>query len=206
MSTAVVHSDADLLELLRIAGPLDVAEMATAIEVTSTAVRQRLGRMLARGLIQRDVIRNGRGRPRHRYRLTDRGLDLTGSNFSDLAMALWREISGIANAEIRAELLRRVARALAQSYAGQVQGDTVAERMRSLSELLAAKRVPFTVESSENGLTVLNAKACPYPRLAEHDRTICDMEQMLFSELVGKEVELKSCRLSGDGKCQFQAK
>lgn len=206
MSTAVVHSDADLLELLRVAGPLDVAEMAEAIEVTATAVRQRLSRMLARGLIEREIVRAGRGRPRHRYRLTSKGLDLTGSNFTDLAMALWQEISAIADPEVRSDFLRRVARALAHSYSGQVQGQTVAERMQSLSEILAAKRVPFTVESSAAGLPVLNAKACPYPQLADHDRTICEMEQMLFSELVGKEVELKSCRLAGDGQCQFHAK
>ena len=61
MSSAVVNSDADLLELLRVTGPLDVSEMAGAIEVTATAVRQRLGRMMARQLIQRDAIRKGRG-------------------------------------------------------------------------------------------------------------------------------------------------
>jgi DeoR family transcriptional regulator, suf operon transcriptional repressor len=53
---------------------------------------------------------------------------------------------------------------------------------------------------------VLSARACPYPRLADNDRTICSMEEMLFSELVGQEMELKACRLRGDSSCQFQAK
>jgi predicted ArsR family transcriptional regulator len=206
MSSAVVHSDTDLLELLRVAGPLDVMEMAGAIDVTATAVRQRLSRMLARGLIQREAIRAGRGRPRHRYQLTDQGFELTGSNFPDLAMALWKELSEVKNPELREELLRRVARALARVYAGQIKGSTPAERMRSLSQLLTKRRVPFEVDSTEAGLPVLTAKACPYPRLAENDRTICAMEAMLFSELVGQDVGLTVCRLDGDGSCQFQAK
>ena len=205
MSTAVVNSDADLLELLRVTGPLDVSEMASAIEVTPTAVRQRLGRMMAHGLLDRDVIRIGRGRPKHRYRLTNKGLDLTGSNFTDLAMALWREINSVVNPDLRRELLRRVAKALARGYAGQIQGRTTTERMQALSALLAERRVPFEVEETHDG-PVLTAKACPYPRLAENDRTICTMEAMLFSELLGQLVGLKTCRLDGDCSCQFQAK
>ena len=205
MSTAVVNSDADLLELLRVTGPLDVSEMASAIEVTPTAVRQRLGRMMAQGLIDRDAVRIGRGRPKHRYRLTNKGLDLTGSNFPDLAMALWREINSVVNPDLRRELLRRVAKALARGYAGQIHGRTTAERMQALSELLAERRVPFEVENTRDG-PVLKAKACPYPRLAENDRSICTMEAMLFSELLGQLVGLKTCRLDGDCTCQFQAK
>jgi hypothetical protein len=32
------------------------------------------------------------------------------------------------------------------------------------------------------------------------------MEELLFTELVGQSVTLKSSRLDGDGKCQFQVK
>lgn len=206
MSTTVVNSDSDLLELLRVAGPLDVSEMAETIEVTPTAVRQRLGRMMAQGLIEREAVRLGRGRPKHRYRLTNKGLGLTGSNFTDLAMALWREVSAVVNPDRRAELLRRVARALARGYAGQIQGHTTAERMQALSQLLAERRVPFEVLEPPGQRPVLEAKACPYPRLADGDRTICSMEAMLFSELLGEMVGLKSCRLDGDCSCQFQAK
>ncbi len=207
MSSAVVNSDADLLDLLRVTGPLDVSEMAGAIEVTATAVRQRLTRMMARGLIQREAVRAGRGRPRHRYQLTDRGLELTGSNFSDLAMALWHEIQSIEDANLRGELHKRVAKALAKGYLTQIKGTTPEERMKSLRDLLAERRVPFTVEEgmSEQHPT-LTAHACPYPKLAEQDRAICKMEEMLFTELLGQAVEMKSCRLDGDCDCQFQAK
>jgi DeoR family transcriptional regulator, suf operon transcriptional repressor len=205
MASAVVNSDADLLDLLRVAGPLDVSEMAGAIEVTATAVRQRLSRMMARGLIARQAIRAGRGRPRHRYQLTDRGIELTGSNFTDLAMALWQELASIKDPALRQDMLRRVAKALARSYASQVKGLTPEERLRSVSDLLARKRVPFEVEGAGD-LTVLTARACPYPRLADNDRAICSMEAMVISELVGTDVELKTCRLDGDGSCRFQAK
>jgi predicted ArsR family transcriptional regulator len=206
MSTVAPTSDADLLDLLRSNGALGVTEMAAAIEVTPTAIRQRLTRLMAQGFIEREAIRAGRGRPKHRYQLTQKGLRLTGTNFTDLALALWREIGAIPDMEERRVLLERVVRALAGGYAREIRGRTTAERMRSLSELLSQRRIPFSVEDSPQaeGEPTLVAHACPYPRLAEEDRQICDLEQMLFSELLGREVQLTQCRLDGGGCCQFQ--
>ena len=73
MSVSAPKSDSDLLDLLRKRGPLGVSELVDAMEVTPTAVRQRLTRLLAKEMIQRDVVRGGRGRPKHRYWLTERG-------------------------------------------------------------------------------------------------------------------------------------
>ena len=116
MSVEAPNSDADLLDLIRIAGPLSVSELADAMEVTATAVRQRLSRLMTQSLISREAIREGRGRPKHRYSLTDRGCQ-TGSNFTDLAITLWREIKAADDQSIGKDLLRRISRALAAGYA-----------------------------------------------------------------------------------------
>jgi predicted ArsR family transcriptional regulator len=205
MSTQVPTSDAGLLDLLRITGPLSVSELSDAMEVTATAVRQRLVRLLGQNAIQREATRHGRGRPRHRYWLTEKGLRLTGSNFTDLAVTLWQEIRQSNDPELRRETLRRIARALAAGYADQIQGDTPAERMESLAKLLAQRQIPVSVEAQSGGKPVLTQHACPYPKLAEQDQGICNMEQMMFSELLGQNVELTQCRLQGGSECRFQA-
>ena len=51
---------------------------------------------------------------------------------------------------------------------------------------------------------VLTAHACPYPDLAESDPSICTLERMLFSELLGEDVELVQCKEGGRTRCQFQ--
>ncbi|HEY4760613.1 MAG TPA: hypothetical protein VIH42_08545 [Thermoguttaceae bacterium] len=203
MSIESPSSDADFLDLLRSTGPLSVAELAGAMEVTPTAVRQRLTRLMSQEVIQREAIRNGRGRPKHRYWLTDKGLRMTGSNFTDLAMALWKEVRGLNDPELRREMLRRIARALAHGYANQIQGQTPAERLRSVAEVLAQRRIPTTVDESDSKST-LTAHVCPYPALADQDNSVCTMERMMFSELVGQDVKLTKCRLDGNDQCQFQ--
>ena len=202
MSTATETSDAAILELLR-QGPLGISQLAEATSVTSTAVRQRLNRLMGQGLVEREIARASRGRPSHRYSLSDKGRRQRGSNFDDLAMALWKEVRSIADPEIRRGLLGRISGQLAGMYAGQVRGSTTAERMRSVQGLFAERNVPFEVE--QNGsLPVLTALACPYPQLAEQDRGICALERMLFTELLGENVRLTDCRLDGGNCCRFE--
>jgi DeoR family transcriptional regulator, suf operon transcriptional repressor len=101
-------------------------------------------------------------------------------------------------------MLRRIAHAMASKYASQVEGKTPTERLRSLADLLAKRRIPVTVDES-NSHSVLSAHSCPYPTLAEKDPSVCSMERMMFTELVGEEVKLTKCRLEGGGECRFQA-
>ncbi len=205
MQHVTESSDVGILDLLRKAGPLGVAQLAEAAQVTATAVRQRLVRLMAQGLVDREIARAPRGRPAHRYRLTEKGRRQTGANFVDLALALWNEVREIKDPQVRRGLLERVARRMADMYASQVQGSTTTERMRGVSRLFAERNVPFEVEDSPNSLPVLTAVACPYPELAERDRGICALERMMFSELVGDGLKLANCRLDGDDCCRFAA-
>ncbi|MEN6457458.1 MAG: MarR family transcriptional regulator [Thermoguttaceae bacterium] len=203
MSMIAPKSDADLLDLLRITGPLGVSELAEAMEVTPTAVRQRLTRLLAAEAIQREPIRKGRGRPKHRYWLTEKGIRRTGSNFDDLAIALWSELNHRSDPTVRRETLQRIARALAAGYATQIHGNTPKDRMESLVQLLSQRRIPVSVEQAERGPALVE-HACPYPRLSEQDDAICAVEQMMFSELLGQPVTLTESRLRGGASCRFQ--
>jgi predicted ArsR family transcriptional regulator len=134
-------SDVALLDLLRKHGPQSVAELQAAMHVTATAVRQRLVRLLARGDIERQAERISRGRPLHRYGLTEKGRRRAGANFADLAMALWQEIREIKDPEVRRGLLQRISRRLATLYAGQIGGSSLEERMEALAAIFRERHV-----------------------------------------------------------------
>ena len=203
MAAEVESSDIGLLDILRKSGPCSVAQLAVAMEVTATAVRQRLMRLLSRGDIERATERASRGRPIHRYGLTEKGRRRAGANFADLAIALWEEIREIKDPEVRRGLLGRISGRMAALYATQIRGSTLDERMESLAELLRERQIPFDVDRSRD-LPILHARACPYPELAERDRSVCAMEKNLFSELLGENVRLSNCRLDGHACCTFE--
>jgi len=204
MEEDFVSSDSIVLDSLRKREPMTVAQLAETMQVTATAVRQRLNRLLAQGYIERNSYKAGRGRPSHRYGLTDKGRRKAGSNFADLATALWQEVWAVEDAEVRRGLLQRLAKRLAVMYSGQIQGSTLVERMVELSDLFAERRVPLSVEQSDD-LPVLTASACPYPDLADDDRSVCAMERALFSQLLGADVHLAKCRLDGEACCTFES-
>jgi predicted ArsR family transcriptional regulator len=83
-----------------------------------------------------------------------------------------------------------------------VSGDALGERMSSLSKLMGEREIPFEVNSSGT-LPVLTALACPYPELAKLDRSVCTMEKLMLSEILGENVRLTECRLDGANCCTF---
>lgn len=199
----VERSDPGVLDLLRKVDSLTVSQLATAMEVTDTAARQRLNRLMGQGLITRTIAHNRRGRPSHHYQLTEKGRRNTGENFADLAITLWEEIRAIPDASVRRGLLGRLARTLSDRYASSIRGTTTTERMQDIERLFNEKNISFSVEQSD-ALPVLTAHACPYPDLAEQDRAICSLEKTLFSNLLNQDVKLTACRLDGASCCTFE--
>jgi len=202
------NADRAMLDLLDRTGPMLISQLAAATHVTPTAIRQRLSRLMAEGCIARETSPTGRGRPSHRYSVTEKGRRHDGENFVDLAIVLWKEIRAVKDPEIRRGLYQRIAHSMAGLYRDQLEGDTPEDRMRSVAKVFADRKVPLAVEAraadeSSGQLPVLTVVACPYPQLAEQDRGICAMERMLFAELLGSNVRLSQCRLDGDACCQF---
>ena len=202
MSGSAETSDKVILDYLRRTGPVRISDLVAETGVTATAVRQRLQRLMIDGLIERKSERIGRGRPNHRYELTEKGERHAGDNFSDLAIVLWEEIRAVPDPEVRRGLLKRIADRFVAKYRGNVAGDTLSERMASLVGLMGDRDIPFEV-SATNELPVLSALACPYPELAKADRGVCTMEKMMLSEVLGENVRLSECRLDGAQCCTF---
>ena len=203
MSTSSETSDGQLLDLLRRQGTLGIHELTQAMGVTSTAVRQRLTRLMKQGLVERETTPQLRGRPRHGYRVTDRARRIGGQNFADLAVVLWNELRSVKDAEVRRGLLKRIAERLGEAYQGQIEGVDAVERMQSLGKLFEERQLSVRVEQSGK-LPVLVVDDCPYPDLAAVDRSVCAMESLLFEKLLGQGLKLSACRLDGHACCQFE--
>lgn len=202
MNVQTETSDKTVLDFLRRSGEATVGDLATDLGVTATAVRQRLQRLMAEGIIQRRTERKGRGRPNHRYLLTEKGERVAGSNFADLAVVLWEEVKAVQDPEIRRGLIKRIADRFALLYQDHVSGATLRERMASLAGLMDDRDIPFEVDTTGQ-LPVLSALACPYPELAKLDRSVCTMEKLMLSEVLGESVKLSECRLDGAPCCTF---
>ena len=202
MTTHTETSDRQMLDFIRRNGAVTITALIAEMGVTATAVRQRIQRLVADGLIERRTERKGRGRPNHRYSLTEKGERVAGNNFADLAAVLWDELRSVEDIEVRRGLLQRVAGRLVERYRGDVAGDTVGERMKSLVGVMGERQIPIEVTNGSE-LPVLSVLACPYPELAKADRSVCTMEKLMLSEILGENMRLAECRLDGGMCCPF---
>lgn len=204
MKSVIEHSDRDFLERLHRLGGGTVQEICRAIGVTATAVRQRLVRLQGSNLVTREVVRTGRGRPRHSYRLTDAGLRELGDNYSELAMILWQEIRRIENVDVRTQVVQRVRDAFVQRFGAVVQdADPLDQRVDQLRNALVDSG--FDVEIDLTGaLPILRENNCPYLELAGSDPAICELEHAVFERILGAGVTRTQSCLDGHTCCEFQ--
>lgn len=202
--------DRQLLMAMRRGDSFAIGDLIDVLGVTATAVRQRIERLLETGLIEREKVVAGRGRPTYSYHLTVGGHRAAGANSVELADAMWREIMAIEDAVVREQLLSAIASRLGRQFASELAVDgsevSLAERIEKLSQMMVARHMATEV-SHDGNLPVLDIGSCPYPSLTDVsvDRAMCKLEERMISEALGTPVHLSSCRLDGDACCQFSA-
>lgn len=198
--------DQAVLDLLRQNQSLSVQVLTEMLEVTATAVRQRLERLVQVELVGRKKEGTGRGRPQFLYYLTPLGMRYASAGYADLAAALWHEILELPNQLQRKRILRRVASRMGQELKQSlpVDGD-LRERFSAVALAMGRRKIPVSVGVA-GALPVLEMHACPYPELTSDDdnRQLCEMEQEMISEAVGQLVQLDCCRLDGHQHCHFR--
>jgi len=194
-----------VLDLLRRKEGLSVNDLMERLEVTATAIRQRLDRLEECGFIERRKQSVGRGRPSFSYFLTALGWRQAGVTYSDLAIAMWSEINNLDNEVFKAVLIDRVSQRMGGSLREMLPDAPLEERMRVMASVLSNRKIPTCITNGF-GLPVLEVQACPYPDLVGDgvDRSVCNLETKVISAALGHNMELSQCRLDGHSCCQFK--
>ncbi len=197
------ENDLTLLGRLNSCPDMTIGQMVDEMGVTATAVRQRLTKLMAMGLVNRSHAAEGRGRPSHQYALTDKGRKSCANNLGDLAVALWEEVQKINDEETRRRVISGAVERLAEKYETEISGRTLEDRMASVTAMFAERNLPVSF-GKQDGLPVIKVSGCPYPTLADGNREICDMEQELLGRILGQPLDRCQCEQDGDRCCSFQ--
>src|SRR6266511_229935 len=89
---------------------------------------------------------------------------------------------------------------LAASYAGRVDGATLAERTDALAEVLSEQGFMAEVESAPDGLRLCQHN-CTVEHLAAELPDLCTSEAELFERLLGTRVEREATVVDGAVRC-----
>jgi predicted ArsR family transcriptional regulator len=196
----VLSTREQILLLLRRHGRLSAPRLADLLKINSVGVRRHLGLLERDGLVESTIEKPTRGRPAAIYRLTDAGLERFPRRYDEVAreaLAFLKDHDAAALAQFLAWRNER----LAASYAGRVDGATLAERTDALAEVLSEQGFMAEVESAPGGGLRLCQHNCTVEHLAAELPDLCTSEAELFERLLGTQVEREATVVDGAVRC-----
>ena len=188
-----------ILVLLRRHGRLSAPRLADLLQLTSVGVRRHLALLERDGLVASTTEKPKRGRPTAVYRLTDAGVETFPRHYDEVAgeaLAFLKDRDAATLAQFLAWRNER----LAASYAGRVDGATLAERTDALAEVLNEQGFMAEVEPAEGGLRLCQHN-CTVEHLATQLPDLCTSEAQLFERLLGTPVERETTIVDGAVRC-----
>ena len=169
-----------IVYLLKTSGPSTAAQLSAELKMTAMGVRRHLAQLEREGLARHQVEQKSRGRPTHRYSLTDSGDGLFPRRYENLAQGLVDliiEIDG--EAKLRQLLDLRTSRQL-EAYRHRLEGQDLAQRVEALARLRDEEGFMGRSEPVADGTFLLIENNCALCDVARCCSAVCDSELELF--------------------------
>ncbi len=203
-SATVSTAGMRIVKLLVGREPRTVDDLMRATRVTRTSVGVQLNELVNDGFVERVSERlSGRGRPRHRYSVTQKSLLLlAGYDQQAVVPAMWRAMEEVGGENLVQEILQRVSQFLADCYICRMTTRDPEERFRQLARLFRKEGAIVDI-AKKDGLLVLHRRSCPFISMFEEGRSVCAAEQMMMNTVVGCPVKKIKSRHDGHPCCGY---
>jgi DeoR family transcriptional regulator, suf operon transcriptional repressor len=191
-----------VLEAIKAQRQATVASLADTLGISPISIRHHLSSLEAEGLIQIEIERQGVGRPRHLYSLTEQALRYFPNKYHVLLERLLDEMKATLPAVEVERLIDGLAANVAANYGPLTPSGSLEERLNHLITVLGAEG--FMAEVQHIGTkTVLTELNCPYLYVGQRHPEICRIDHTLIRSVLGVGVEQTACVLHGDHACTF---
>lgn len=192
-----------ILHLMKTAGSLSAKELTTELQITEMAVRRHLGTMERDGLIESKMVRQTAGRPTAVYGLTELAEGLFPKRYHSLTLDLLDELAEESGEDMVDRLFDRRKEKLSRRYMAEMQGKSLTEKVRTLSEIQNDNGYMTELQETDGGEYVLMEHNCPISQIANRYNHACDCELKLFESLLDADVERTECLAQQGRKCVY---
>lgn len=207
MSQAEDHSQDRILFHLKTRGPQTAADVAARLAMTAPGARQHLLKLEAVGLVGSEDRREGRGRPRKYWRLTQRGHERFPDRHSDLTVNLLQSMRDVFGDRGLESLIEHRERASIADYRKAVEAkDSLRQKLAALARIRSREGYMASVarESRESFLFIENH--CPICAAAAACQGLCRSELAVFRAVLGSDVTVERIDhiLAGARRCAYR--
>lgn len=196
-----------VLHALKSGGPQSAEAIARRLKVTVVAARQQLGRLLDKGLVAFEDRREGVGRPKRIWSLTDRGQARFPDSHAAMTLDLLQAIEAAFGAEGLEKVIAERERATLKAYATRLHpARSLADRAKLLAEQRSDEGYMAELKRLPDGDLLLIENHCPICVAAKACQGFCRSELKLFRDVLGSEVrvEREEHILSGARRCAYR--
>jgi len=194
-----------VLETIKNQQQATVLSLADTLGLSPISIRHHLTSLQAEGLIKVDIDRQGVGRPRHLYSLTEAALRYFPNNYHMLLERLLDEMKALLSEEQIQGIIDGLAAKVASRYGALPPHGTLDERLSHLVDILGEEGFMAEVQRVDDK-TVLAALNCPYQHVGQRHPEVCRIDHSLISSILGMDVQQTSCLLQGGRTCTFSVK
>jgi len=194
-----------ILEYLQRQGRATVKELGGLLGLTSTGIRQHLTVLERDGLVDAREERGRVGRPTLVYSLTEKADSLFPKTYDALAAVLLEEIRSSEGNERLHDLLHKVAERMAAPYAERIQGRPLPERVRETARIMEEQGCLVDVREAD-GAYFIDEFTCPFPKVAQQDRSVCALHVDFVRVLTGGDTRLTQSLLRGERACCYRVR
>lgn len=205
MSKANGFTRHEIMQSIKVHGPMTADDLATLLGISPVAVRQHVGALEAEGYIETNIERRGLGRPVHRYGLTPEGDETFPRNYDRLAQSILDEVRSLYGDNAVEQIL--VARRKRTAAALHARLDGLPPRERVIELANVQNSAGYMVETEEQAdQIVFRGHNCPICRIAKQHPAACREELTLFREVLGPEcsVEVDEHLATGGKACTYR--
>jgi DeoR family transcriptional regulator, suf operon transcriptional repressor len=185
-----------ILEILRRRKHATVEELTNELGLAAATVRRHLDILMRDNYVSVSQKRRDIGRPHYVFSITDAGDDLFPRRYVRLTNRILDELVSLDNKDTKGKsgvalagiVFEKMADHVADTYAGQISGKKLADRLDQVIKILAGEGMFFEWRRAEDGYLLLG-QGCPCPRIADIHNEVCVHDQRLLSRLLEADVE-----------------
>lgn len=196
-----------ILDLLRRNGEMTVQALSAALALAPAALRRHLDILIGEGSVECRAVRQATGRPYYAFRLTQEARERLSGGTARLMERLILAAAALDVTETEGRVLdalfNRVSDRMIAEHRPEVQGETLAQRVESLTTALREEGILDTWSQQPDGFHLYNA-CCPHQGAARVSSGVCcAAEQRTISRLLQADVEQVGCIARGQTVCEY---
>ncbi len=182
-----------------------VDDLSSKIRISPTAVRQHLTILEGDSLVKRETLKEGIGRPKVLYTITEKAEELFPKYYSWLVEWLVKEIME-ENGEEKVDLIfEQIGTKFSQPYRERVVGKSMGERVDIVTSILNEWGAYASVEDN-GGYYLLKNYNCSFYQVAQKYPQVCNIHTQFLKTLLEQSPEKIASMAKGENYCAYQIK